>query len=76
MNEELYDYILNLIYDENNELRQDAQYLAMYCYVSDLCAEYNLNAKQREKALNFYEDTNDKAYIDRTFQVFVENDIF
>ena len=75
MNKEIYDYITHLIY-ENNELRQDAKYLAMYGYVSDLCAEHNLNAEQREKALNFFEDTNNKAYIDRTFQIFIENYIF
>ena len=75
MNKEIYDYITHLIY-ENNELRQDAGYLAMYCYVSDLCAIHNLNAEQRERALNFFEDINNKEYIDRTFQFFVENDIF
>ena len=75
MNKEIYDYIVNLIY-ENNEMRQDAQYLATYGYVSDLCVEHNLNTGQREKALTFFEDTNDKEYIDRTFKLFVENDIF
>ena len=75
MNKEIYDYIVNLIY-ENNELRQDAEYLATYGYVSDLCAEHGLNTKQREKALYFYEDTNNKQYIDTTFQLFIENDIF
>ena len=74
MNKELYDYITHLIY-ENHELRQDAEYLATYGYVSDLCAEHNLDAKQREKALNFF-DTNNKQYIDTTFQLFIENDIF
>ncbi len=75
MNKELYGYITHLIY-ENHEMRQDTQYLAMYCYVSDLCAIHNLNAGQRNKALNFYEDTNNKQYIDTTFQLFIENDIF
>ena len=75
MNKEIYDYIVNLIY-EHNQLKSDAQYLAMYGHVSDLCSSHNLNAKQRYKALNFYEDTNDKEYIDRTFKLFVENDIF
>ena len=75
MNQKLFGYIAELMI-ENIELRQDAEYLTVYGYVSDLCAEHNLNAKQRDKALNFFEDTNDKDFIDRTFKVFVENDIF
>ena len=75
MNELLLNYIIKLMI-ENAVLQGDAEELATYAYISDLCAEYGLNTKQRNKALKFFDDTNDKEYIDTVFCKFIENDIF